>query len=279
MRTSAAALLIVGLSALPAAAGGQQSEENKAYIRLSRIKQVTLVSSHYLNGRVFMEIKFAKQYDRHGNLTMETGYDSDDGLPVFSTMTLYSYDEHNRLRGYTSAGGSRDVSHTLDGQRRIVETVVRNKSDGALFERYVFTRNPDGAVSDERVYRGSAVHRHRSYTYDQAGNLIDVREVGGDGSVIRRRTHAYNARGNVTESVEYGPKGISHRTEFVYQRDHLMEERDFDDRGVLSRRKVLTRDADGFPVETAEYDAAGVLQSVTRTTYEFYRSPERRLTP
>lgn len=279
MRASTASFVILLHAVLATAASAQQSEEDKAYIRLSRIKQVTLISSSYLEGRVFMEIKFTKQYDRHGNLTIETGYDSDDGLPAFSTMTLYRYDEQNRIREYTTGGGTRLVSHTLDTRAQVIETIVRNKKDGTLFERYVFVRDADGSLREQVVYRDGVVHRRRTYGRDPQGNLIEFREMKGDGAIVTRRTHAYNSHGNATESLEYGADGrLIRKTVFTYQGDHLMERRMFDGSGALTSRHALKRDANGFPIEETEYDGAGVVKEVTRTTYEFYPPIERRLT-
>ena len=91
-------------------------------------------------------------------------------------------------------------------------------------------------------------------------------------SLIVRKVHAYGASPFVNETTTYGPDG--RRTgRIVYERDakdNLAAQKQYNAADVLTERRAYQTDSRGLLVEESEFDGAGKLRSVTRTTYDLF---------
>ncbi|HEV7228568.1 hypothetical protein, partial [Brevundimonas sp.] len=214
-------------------------------------------------------------YDLDGRLTTDT-----DGLGQSSTN---AYDSAGRLHETTDATG-RKISYGYDGAGRVLTETV-DPGGLNLVTAYVYdgkgqkirTTDPSGVHTDYvfdvagRTTEVVVANAFRTqFTYDRAGNVINLREAAGT-SAERDTSYIYDKLGRLTYQ-QTGDGGLHVRAAFDYDADgNVIRRRD----GVSTGVDVSTRyvyDAEGrltFTIDPVgavtknEYDAEGRIILVT----------------
>jgi len=76
-------------------------------------------------------------------------------------------------------------------------------------------------------------------TYDEKGELLELKEFNSKGDVKRWEQYTYNEEGNMVQEVFLNPKGKVERTEESIYKDGLrVEKQYFNNRDKLYKRKV-----------------------------------------
>ena len=76
-------------------------------------------------------------------------------------------------------------------------------------------------------------------TYDEKGELLELKEFNSKGDVKRWEQYTYNEEGNMVQEVFLNPKGKVERTEKSIYKDGLrVEKQYFNNRDKLYKRKV-----------------------------------------
>ena len=134
------------------------------------------------------------------------------------------------------------------------------------------TLDANGRVVEEISYNAQGrVNGTDKSKFDSAGNLVEFVHLSPDGRQAERKTHSFNAQGNATETRIYGPDDrLTSRTVYRYDGERLREQLEYAADGTLSARYVNKRDAQGFVVEHIKYNAQGQIDSLDRSSYEFY---------
>ncbi len=202
---------------------GQWTEDPRVRVHTSVYDtkgNLTAHTSHHPDGVLAM--KQVRTYDAADTLTKEVFYNPDDSL---WRTAVYDYDASgnpSKVTHYVADGSLlfTDV-YSYDAQGNLVEFFSVEANDTPL-RKTVYTYGPQGKMTEKRVYdaHDTAPTATNTYTYDTAGNLVELATYGRSGALSSRWVYAYDDKGNQIQWVEYQPDGsISIKQTYTYEFD------------------------------------------------------------
>jgi hypothetical protein len=262
-------LVVIGMINA-AALHSQQSDYEKEEVKKYKIRKATLtISNQDAQGKTFLEQKWVKEYDMHGDLTETVGYTGRTEI-----RWQYKYDAREHLTAYLVDGATKEmVSYKYDSDGQISSMTVFN-SDGSVRENLSVARDSKGRVVEEKSFAGNGtlVDRH-TYKYDSSGNKIEYADFGPSSNLILKNVNSFNSQGYVTQILTYGAPGSEpEKTIFVYgTAGHLLEQTAFAPNGSVRTHEKLERDPAGFVIRSVKSDATINQTTITRYEYDFYQ--------
>ena len=107
------------------------------------------------------------------------------------------------------------------------ETIIENKIQKITVHEYFLDRHTNKPVVE------------LIETYNDSGNLVEIKEFNSDSEIKRWEKYTYNENGNLTEEIFLNWKGKVDRIEKSIYKDGLrVEKRFFDSKGKLYKKKV-----------------------------------------
>jgi len=184
------------------------------------------------------------EYDTRGNVVRETKFLEDGKAEEINT---YAYDSSDRL-----------TEHTLD--------YVPDEAS----EKRVLERDPEGRVTRESKYYGELAGERTEYTYDDAGNITEIKSFDEEGDFSTREEIAYDEKKQVTLRVVYDPNNeVLEKREFSHSDDGLsVEEKLYDKNGELQKKTLARQDADRRETDSEERTGQGKLISAMHSLYD-----------
>jgi YD repeat-containing protein len=177
-----------------------------------KIKKETIYRLEHLPGeeidieQEFDLIQSCREYDESGNLVLEMAY-SHDGVIV--DKVEYRYDEAGRL----------------------IESLIYGEFDDIL-ERRETLRDKDGHVTRELIHYLDGSSDSREYSYDEKGNLIELRVIDDEEELESSEKYFYE--GDKVVKVER----LDGNNELIFrQEDEYID-------GIIGTRKIWSSEED-----------------------------------
>ncbi|MBP7464138.1 MAG: hypothetical protein KA793_07345 [Bacteroidales bacterium] len=109
--------------------------------------------------------------------------------------------------------------------------------------------------------------------FNKNGKTTSLIEYSKSGKVKKERTYKYDSFGNVIEETEKDTKDGTH---FIYKYTYNADgdkitEVKTDASGTVIEKSNYSYDNRGLRTEKKEYDGSGVMKSLRKTTYEYYK--------
>lgn len=179
----------------------------------------TEVAYYDENGALTEKRTFA--YDADGNLSEVAVYDKEENL---TAKTLYEWADVE--------GEKHCVVTYLDGQERMTMREEMDEEGNSL-------------TYTEYDVEEDTVSIHRSYEYDEKGNLVAEVIESGNKSVVNKYEHTYDDAGNLVESVTLNQNGKVMRRDTFDVEHNSQESLTYDTKGKVISTEQSTYDDKG----------------------------------
>ena len=227
-------LLIIGICCLVIGTSVSQTDRErdglKGPVKTVRVRQVTLVSENGLQTETPVSLITVVTYDQGGRKTEMALYDRDS---VLSRRIVYDYDPETKTRSGLTSYNSQNV---------VVRKVTdKYGSNGFKVSSQIQTFNEDGTL-----------HKRTEVTFGPLGELVEVSEYNGDGSLIKQPSSPPE------ESIDGNPNSAGRQREdqFVSFGRSIKEYFDNDSHGNWTRGNagsIVRTYASGRTVKTEEW--------------------------
>lgn len=210
--------------------------QGKGYTRVyDENRNLIKLTHESVNGSMF---SFEYTYDKNGNVIKEIYSSNDSSSSTYKTMVEYVYDEKNNVirstyTYYYSDGATPTdtviTNNSYDSNGNLI-TKVRSYQHGYVIDTRNYSYDNNGRLVKKSVYNNYGTSTETEYTYDNAGNIIEVNYtadftsyknsftydesgnllkdvcVHGDGDV-RTIEYEYDSHGNLTKMTDTYPDG------------------------------------------------------------------------
>lgn len=188
-------------------------------------------------------IEFIIRMDDNGNAIEESKFSSDGTL---EEKNSFEYDSNNKLIGHT-------LFYALDD----------------MTEKRLLTRNEKGQLLSETKYYGSESGEKTQYEYNDKGNISAILIFDEDGTFVTREEILYDASGSLSERcTKDANNNILKRITLSPMVENKIEELEYDDKGILVSKSVITLNDKGKELSTVQTNPQGKLISSVSNTYD-----------
>lgn len=249
---------------------GMGTTTNYEYDEFSRIKKVKIPDS-FENGNVtqyFYDIyedenlTSTKTIDANGNISKEYLNENDETVKISDIgdekitpiSTSYTYDlKGNKIQ--ESYGNGNTKQYEYDGRNRLIAVVYCNKNGEATSKiKYVYSSS-DAILAEEDIKISNGTEKrycYYQYTYDDANQLLDVKEYRGDKQeLVNEQQYEYDEAGR--------------RIKIVYadsQQDVYSLKYEYDEKGWLNSIKVQKKSGEEFLLRSYVYSDFGKVVEI-----------------
>lgn len=249
---------------------GMGTTTNYEYDEFSRIKKVKLPDS-FENGNVtqyFYDIyedenlTSTKTIDANGNISKEYLNENDETVKISDIgdgkitpiSTSYTYDlKGNKIQ--ESYGNGNTKQYEYDGRNRLIAVVYCNKNGEATSKIKYMYSSSDAILSEEDIKISNGTEKrycYYQYTYDDANQLLDVKEYRGDKQeLVNEQQYEYDEAGR--------------RIKIVYadsQQDVYSLKYEYDEKGWLNSIKVQKKNGEEFLLRSYVYSDFGKVVEI-----------------
>ncbi|BDS11332.1 hypothetical protein [Aureispira anguillae] len=182
------------------------------------------------------------------------------------------YDEHGNKLSLTSYDNNKDLLHTWKHHYNASHNLAEsNYSDATVNRKLVYTYTNTNQPSICKEYVNDKEVKNTSYTYDNRGNEIEVKDVFMESKGQSKSEHLYDKNGRRRETKIYNEKNdLQLKQLYTYnEAGQEIQQAIFTGDNAPSYKRKFEYDKMGNKIKDLAFDGKGVINASDSYSYKY----------